>query len=210
MIKIFTDRTELSSKQGEIALLLYRISQGINKLVREKAQETNLSSAQIQAMIFLSEAYGPHRNVSSIARRLQIAQPTATRVVNSLVQKGLVARQRSTEDRRKVILQVTDEGREISEDLKTVGREVQEVVGFLSDQQQSDLSESLLEIAGELQSRGHLSAALSCQYCKYFERNGGSSEARPHHCRLTGEDLSEEASRSEWVHGEKQFRLIQG
>ena len=208
MVKIFTDKEELSDESAKISLLLYRISQGINKLIREKAKEHEVSSTQIQTVIFLSGAHPRNRNVTSITSRLQVAQPTASRVVGSLVDKGLVQRERSEKDRRKVKLELTEEGESIAESVNEISQVLQETVQDLNKERQRKFSQDLVEIAGEMQSQGHLSTALTCQYCRFFDRNGGDSGERPHHCKLTGEDMSEEESNSEWVHEQSEINLL--
>ncbi|MCF7875993.1 MarR family transcriptional regulator [Candidatus Bipolaricaulota bacterium] len=209
VVKIFTDKSELSTEPAKISLLLYRISQGINKLIREKAKEHKVSSTQIQTVIFLSGAHPRNKNVTSITSRLQVAQPTASRVVGSLVDKGLVQRERSEKDRRKVKLELTEKGESIAESINEISQVLQDSVQSLTEERQSKFSQDLVEIAGGLQSQGHLSTALTCQYCRFFDRDGGDSEDRPHHCKLTGEDMSEEESCSEWVHQETGLNLIE-
>jgi DNA-binding MarR family transcriptional regulator len=208
VINIFTGEHGLSSEPAKISLLLYRISQGVNKLIRDKGKEHDISSTQIESIIFLSGAHPDNKNVTSIARRLQVAQPTATRVVNSLVERGLVERERCEADRRKIKLSLTDRGREITRDINEISQTLIEAVGELSDGRQKELNQDLVKIAGRLQSQGHISIALTCQYCRYFERNGGSTDERPHLCRLTGQDLGEDESHSEWVHKESGLDLF--
>jgi len=208
VVKIFTDKEELSAEPAKISLLLYRISQGINKLIREKAKEHEVSSTQIQTVIFLSGAHPRNKNVTSLASRLQIAQPTSSRVVDSLVDKELVKRERSEKDRRKVKLELTEKGKSIAESINEISQVLQDSVQGLTEERQREFSQDLVEIAGGLQSQGHLSTALTCQYCRFFDRNGGVSEERPHHCRLTGEDMSEAESQSEWIHRESGINLI--
>lgn len=82
------DKAKLSSEPAKIAFLPYRISPSINKLIRNKGKEHDISSTQIQTIIFMSGAHSQNKNVSSIAKRLQIAQPTASRMVVSLVKKA--------------------------------------------------------------------------------------------------------------------------
>ncbi|MBS3814284.1 MarR family transcriptional regulator [Candidatus Bipolaricaulota bacterium] len=146
--------------------------------------------------------------MSSISKRLQIAQPTASRMVDSLVEKGLVKRERSQADRRKVKLELTEKGESITDNVNEISYTLQELVEGFEEERQNELSHNLVDIAGKLQRQGHLSTALTCQYCRFFERNGGSSDERPHYCKLTGEDLTEEESYSEWVHGEGKIDLM--
>lgn len=58
------------------------------------------------------EAVGPGEgnNMSSIARKLNITVGSLTTAMNSLVKKGYVVRERSEEDRRVVLIKLTDKG----------------------------------------------------------------------------------------------------
>ena len=54
---------------------------------------------------------------SDLARRLGIAPRSATEVVDALAERGLVARSPSPTDRRATVLSVTDQGRELLEQM---------------------------------------------------------------------------------------------
>lgn len=186
-------------------MLFYRISQGITKLIREKGEKLGLSSAQVQTLIFLSGAHPGNKYVGSIATRLGIAQPTATRIVDSLEKKGLIERKRSEEDRRKVKLQITDEGHNLIEEITGINEKFQEIIDDLPADHKERLTEDLISVADRMQREGKISPALVCRYCKYFVPGGGNTKGRPHYCKLLGRDLSDEESYMEWVHdkGEK-------
>ena len=47
---------------------------------------------------------------SSLAAKLAVSRPSATAVVEGLVQRGLVDRQQSADDRRRVSVTLTDSG----------------------------------------------------------------------------------------------------
>lgn len=55
------------------------------------------------------------KNMSSIARALSVTVGTLTISVNSLVKKGYVVRQRSEEDRRVVLVSLSEKGKEVFE-----------------------------------------------------------------------------------------------
>lgn len=190
-------------------MLLYKISQGIANLISEKGNQAGLSATQVRAVMFLSDAHRDSRDVSSVARQLGIAQPTTTRVIDSLEEKGLVERKRRDDDRRKVELKLTNEGKETAMDFTDISESLQENIGNLPEGIQEELNHGLIEIVGIMQEKGQLSASLTCKYCRFFEPGGGATKERPHHCNLTNEDLSEEESRKEWVHGEDHLRLIE-
>lgn len=54
---------------------------------------------------------GEPKNMTSVARALKVTTGTLTISVNSLVKKGYVERTRSEEDRRVVLVYLTDKGR---------------------------------------------------------------------------------------------------
>lgn len=51
------------------------------------------------------------RNMSTVAKTLKVTVGTLTIAINSLVKKGYVERERSEEDRRVVLISLTDKGR---------------------------------------------------------------------------------------------------
>ena len=54
---------------------------------------------------------GTPKNMSTIAKELSVTVGTLTIAMNSLVKKGYVTRQRSSEDRRVVYISLSDKGR---------------------------------------------------------------------------------------------------
>ena len=55
------------------------------------------------------------KNMSTIARKLSVTVGTLTISMNSLVKKGYVVRQRSEEDRRVVLISLSEKGKEVFE-----------------------------------------------------------------------------------------------
>lgn len=56
---------------------------------------------------------GKPKNMTSVARSLSVTTGTLTISVNSLVKKGFVERMRSEEDRRVVLISLTEKGKQI-------------------------------------------------------------------------------------------------
>ncbi len=52
---------------------------------------------------------------SELARKFDVTNPTITRTVDGLVERGYVERQQDASDRRKIYLQLTPKGREVGE-----------------------------------------------------------------------------------------------
>ena len=74
----------------------------------------DLTMPQCRIVLFLSE--GP-ANMSKIASSLGITLPSATGVVDRLVERNLLSRQEDPDDRRLVICSLTEQGRQMSDSL---------------------------------------------------------------------------------------------
>lgn len=72
--------------------------------------DVELSTAQYRMLLQLSE--GAEAS-TTLARKLAVTAPSVTAVVDGLVQRGLVARAHCEDDRRRVSLTLTENGREI-------------------------------------------------------------------------------------------------
>jgi len=66
--------------------------------------------------IFASLYPNAQMNVGALARKCLMKQPTLTRTLDRLVAKGIVARTHSKGDRRGVLVELTDKGRELARD----------------------------------------------------------------------------------------------
>ncbi len=84
-------------------------------------QQIDLTIPQVKTL-FLLENTGPSR-MGSIAAALGIAVSATTTVVDRLVERGLVMRLSDPKDRRVVICELTEQGREAAENFWQIGRE---------------------------------------------------------------------------------------
>ena len=116
----------------------------------EVAEEVTLP--QYRALVVLVSR-GPQR-VSSLAEALAVAPPTATRMCDRLVRKGLVRRRASKEDRREVWLSVTAAGRQLVDEVTERRRgEIAALLAEISASEQTamvELFSRLAEVAGEV------------------------------------------------------------
>jgi DNA-binding MarR family transcriptional regulator len=82
----------------------------LGRQVEVALAKVDLTTAQYRALVQLSE--GAEAS-SSLASKLAVTPPSVTTVVDGLVQRGLVDRQPSRDDRRRVSLTLTGAGRRI-------------------------------------------------------------------------------------------------
>lgn len=98
---------ELLEAMTEVSRHLLRLmTQCVDQLT-----EGEVSVTQYRALAALA-LRGP-RNASVLAEELVVGRPAATKLVDRLVRRGLIKRMKHPADRRQVILEVTERGREI-------------------------------------------------------------------------------------------------
>jgi DNA-binding MarR family transcriptional regulator len=108
------------------------------------AEETTL--AQYRALVVLASR-GPQRMVD-LARALQVTPPTAGRMCDRLLRKGLIRRHRARADRREVQVSITAAGREVVDQATVRRRELlAEILGRLPARQQAAVAAALQAFA---------------------------------------------------------------
>jgi DNA-binding MarR family transcriptional regulator len=83
----------------------------MTRCLTELGEGKEVSATQYRALAALA-LRGP-RNASVLAEELGVGRPAATKLVDRLERRRLIRRKRDTVDRRQVILEATDAGREI-------------------------------------------------------------------------------------------------
>jgi DNA-binding MarR family transcriptional regulator len=90
---------------------------------RGRHRDVCLSGREVRVLIALG---GGERIMSHLARELMCSMSGATAIVDRLVAKGLVARQRSEQDRRVVSVALTDEGKRLHAERRQARRAMAE------------------------------------------------------------------------------------
>lgn len=103
----------LQNMTKEIIFLIRKLMQGGEIYSKELNKKYHISAAQLNCLLALSEN-GP-LPPSQIAKHMLVKSSTVTGVVDRLEIKGLVARMRNSPDRRVVNIQLTEEGKRLTE-----------------------------------------------------------------------------------------------
>ena len=105
----------------------------LGRHVEVALSRVDLTTAQYRALVQLDEgAEAP----SSLATQLAVTKPSITGVVEGLLQRGLVDRTASTEDRRRISVDLTDEGRRVLALAdQAVGARLDEILAEIDDHQ---------------------------------------------------------------------------
>lgn len=108
---------------------------GATRRLRTRQAAEGLSVSQLHLLTpLLGSPDG--ESVGALADGAEIASPTATRMLDSLERDGLVERRTSPEDRRRVVIRLTEEGRRTTErELERVDAGNRELFGAFSDEE---------------------------------------------------------------------------
>ncbi len=84
-----------------------RVVAWLSKRVEVALADMDLTLSQYRVLGILAEGSSA---ASGLAQRASVQRPSITALVDGLVARGLVARNPNTDDRRRIALQLTDEG----------------------------------------------------------------------------------------------------
>lgn len=101
--------------------------------------EERVTLTQFRTLVVLSSG-GGRTNLNRLADQLAVTPSTAMRTVDRLVAAGLATRRENAENRREVILGLTDEGQRIVRDVTATRREdIAAILQRMSDRKRSEL-----------------------------------------------------------------------
>jgi DNA-binding MarR family transcriptional regulator len=132
----------------EAILYLYTESRRITK---EVARQAELTGPQLTVLKML-EGVGD-LSLSGLSERIRAQNSTVTGIIDRMEREGLVARVRSTEDRRVVHIRLTDKGARIARDIPVEPMEIfRSALEGLSAGETRDLLRILTKIAKSVRS----------------------------------------------------------
>jgi DNA-binding MarR family transcriptional regulator len=99
--------------EENIVVALRRIVRAIDIQSRRMVETCGLTGPQV--VVLRRAARLRATSVSALARSVSLSQPTVSGIVERLEKRGLVRRERSDQDRRSVVVTLTDEGHRMLE-----------------------------------------------------------------------------------------------
>jgi len=128
---------QLATRFIQLAPLMIR---AVKAEIREVA-DGRITHAQYR---ILSNIVRGNTTVGKIATDQGVSQPSMSKMVEALVQKGLVQRTASVTDRRQISLKLSAKGAKLFEDLKeAAAKNFSQKLKKLSTKQQTDLEKAL-------------------------------------------------------------------
>ncbi|MBE2192686.1 MAG: winged helix-turn-helix transcriptional regulator [Anaerolinea sp.] len=180
------------SLAGQATIALYRIGQAINHIFREQGTAHKLSTAQIQALLFLRYARPGVHTIGGLVQRMSATYATASGVVDALEGKQLVERQLLPKDQRIVTLHLTDKGVQEVEFLENMLNEIESALAELSESDLQTFIRATQSIVRRLQKAGHVQVYEMCWNCQFFHKHAHpNAPDGPHHCAFMDAPLPE-------------------
>lgn len=102
--------------------------------------DLDLGMGQFKAMLVLTER--ERETVGGLGRALGIAEPSASLLVEKLVSRGLAVRETDADDRRRIQVAPTDEGRQLISRLRRTRED--QIAGWLGALEEEELRSLLL------------------------------------------------------------------
>lgn len=130
-------------------IALRRILRATELFGRELAQSAGLTAVQFRVLQVVAEQ--GHCTATAIALRMRVSQATVTSLVDKLVRKGMVVREKSARDRRQTDIIITETGRRtIEEAPDALQQQFVRKFEALEDWEQTMLVASLERVAAML------------------------------------------------------------
>jgi DNA-binding MarR family transcriptional regulator len=131
-------------------IFLVPTHQAINNLQKDNLCE--LSVTQIHTAMAINQ-HGP-LTLSNLAEMMNVSAPSASAMTDRLVEKGVLKRERSDKDRRKVLISVSPDARKILQNVEdTILNSFIDLVGRLGEETTDKWCEVLTKIRENLEDR---------------------------------------------------------
>nr|WP_246405588.1 MarR family winged helix-turn-helix transcriptional regulator [Modestobacter versicolor] len=137
---------------GPISALIPAVARAHRTLAGQLLREVGLYPGQ-ELLLMLLWAHEP-RSPGELARELGVEPPTAVKAVARLEEAGFLTRERSTDDRRVVLVSLTPKGRDLRGRVEQIWAELERrtVVGLSSADRQrlTDLLSAIARNVGDV------------------------------------------------------------
>ena len=186
----FNPAAQHQNVDAKIVASLERLSQTFRSLLWDEATESGLSPIQVQLLIHLRfHPTGSHR-VSSLAEQFDLTNATVSEALSTLVDKGLLTKERDPADGRARVLALTQQGAKAADRLAGWATAMQRQLAAQSDAEKVLVMRFLMNLIADLQKAGSITVARMCSTCRFFEAEGRSSSVAPHYCALLDTPLA--------------------
>jgi len=164
-----------------------RVTAGLGKIglvLKSRAWKgagpAGVTPTQAQALALLRDAPRGMR-LGALAELLGVSAPTVSEAVNSLVAKGLAAKEAGP-DKRSIAIGLTARGEALADRTAEWPGFLGRAVETLVPAEQAAFLRSLVKIVRALQESGDIPVQRMCVTCRHFRPYEHQDAVNPHHC----------------------------
>lgn len=151
-----------------LIVALERLSMAMRGDLARRGREHDLSPLQAQILSYLLALPEPP-GVRDLARLLGLSPGTVSETVSSLERQGLLEKVPHPRNRRKVLLQLTEKGNGIAQDLAAWVHPLRESLARLPVETKAQTLWTLQEVMLALFREGRIPHVRMCLSCAYFD-----------------------------------------
>lgn len=174
-----------------ITVGLGKIATALRNQAWEGGTARKLTPTQGQILALLADRATNAVRLNDVAGELCLTAATVSDAVATLVEKKLVKKERSAEDRRALVLTLTGAGLLGAKQTSGWTEVVQAGVKSLTPDEQAVFLRGLTKVMHSLQEQGVISVTRMCAGCTYFQPYVHADAVRPHHCGFVNKPLGE-------------------
>lgn len=151
-------------------------------MARRAAETHDLSTTQMRVLTWLHVGPPPPARSTSLARELNVADPTVSDAIAALIRKGLLLRRRDPQDGRRHDLVLTPAGRNAAAALSRWTAPAEIATSKLARVEAEQLLDSLLVVIAKLHDAQLLPVSRACSTCVQL----GTVEGQPrrYYCKF--------------------------
>jgi DNA-binding MarR family transcriptional regulator len=139
----------MTSNSPTLGFLLNDVARLFRKRFEQRAKHVGLTRAQWQTMAYLARCEGIHQK--ALSELLEISAISLMRVLDNLVERGLVERRPHETDRRITLLYTTERSRVLLDDGRALGEATRhDALAGVSDADRARLFEILEQMKSNL------------------------------------------------------------
>jgi DNA-binding MarR family transcriptional regulator len=168
--------------EQRVATGLVKIGLALKSQSWQDAGQQGLTPTQGQILALLQAREPAGLRLSEIAEGLAVTPATASEAVSVLVEKGLVAKVKSAQDKRAIAITLTDPGKQQAVQVSCWSDFLLGAVAELDEAEQGVFLKGLIKIIRKLQDQGRIPIAHMCVNCQFFQPDRYTDAERPHHC----------------------------
>lgn len=191
MPSLFDVNAQHLEVDSKIAAALERMSQAFRVLLWEKTKTHQLSPIQVQFLVYLLYHPASQSTISHLAKEYTLTPATVSDAITTLEEKKLVARERSTEDRRVAFVALTSTGKKMARKLASWAEVIREAIADFPAADKTIVMKFLMRLLAALQQAGVITIARMCLTCKFFQPEAHPHARAPHHCGLLNKPLAD-------------------